>query len=446
MMSNTVEINTNCGKIKGLSFDDHNEFRGIKYATAGRWKYPEQITSWQGVYDATEFGACSFQRRSFEDDSECNPFYHKEFRRGMTFEYSEDCLFLNVWAPKNAENCPVLVFIHGGSFTGGSADEGHISGAEYAKNNIIFVAMNYRLGPFGFCSHPDLADENGIVGNYGLRDQYTAIKWVKENIEAFGGNSEKIMIMGQSAGAMSVDIQLSNPLCEGWFTGAFLSSGTAIQRAVAKPLKPEKTVDFWERVVSNAKVKNMEELRRVDEKTLFYAWFDVYSEKFKNILYSLPTQDGVIVTENSFNMNTIPDIPYIVGITTADMAPAALEVLARKFASKCKKHKNPCYLYNFAHDLPGDDIGPWHASDLPYAFSTLQNGWRPYEKTDFEISNQMVKSIVAFTQTGNPNCGDISAVWKSGANKPMRFYEDTQPRRWPTLKIVKNTLHNKGPI
>ena len=445
-MSNIVEINTGCGKIKGLSFDYHNEFRGIKYATAARWKYPEQVTGWDGVYDATKFGACSFQRRSFEDDSQCNPFYHKEFRRGQTFEYSEDCLFLNIWAPKNAENCPVLVFIHGGSFTGGSADEGHISGAEYAKNNVIFVAMNYRLGPYGFCSHPDLADENGIVGNYGLHDQYIALKWIKENIASFGGDSEKITLMGQSAGAMSVDVQLSNPMCKGWFKGAILMSGAAIQRAVAKPLKPEKTVDFWEKVVSKANVKNMEELRLVDEKTLFYAWFNVYKEEFKNILCSLPTQDGAIVQENNFNMKTIPDISYIVGVTTADMAPIALEILARKFASKCKKHKNQCFVYNFARDLPGDDVGAWHASDLPYAFATLANGWRPYEKIDYEISNQMVKSIVAFTQTGDPNCNDLPAVWKSGGKKPMRFCEKTRPMHWPTLKIIKNTLHNKGPI
>ena len=445
-MGNNVEINTKCGKIKGLAFDYHNEFRGIKYATAARWEYPKLITSWDGVYDATEFGACSFQRRSFEDDSQCNPFYHKEFRRGMIFEYSEDCLYLNIWAPQNADNCPVLVFIHGGSFTGGSADEGHISGAEYAKNNVIFVAMNYRLGPFGFCSHPDLTDENGIVGNYGLYDQYIALKWIKENIASFGGNSKKITLMGQSAGAMSVDIQLSNPMCNGWFTGAILMSGTAIQRAVAKPLKPEKTIDFWEKVISNANVKNMEELRRVDEKTLFYAWFDVYKEEFKNILYSLPTQDGAIIRENNFNMKTIPDIPYIVGVTTADMAPAALKILAQKFATKCEKHKNQCYVYNFARDLPGDDIGAWHASDLPYAFATLSNGWRPYNKIDYEISNQMLKSIVAFTQTGNPNCNAIPAVWKSGAKKPMRFCEDTRLKHWPTLKIVKNTLFNKGPI
>lgn len=444
-MSN-IELNTQCGAIKGLEFNHHLEFRGIRYANAGRWCYPQQVTSWQGVYDATEFGACSFQRRSFEDDSKCNPFYHKEFRKGMTFSYSEDCLFLNIWAPKDAENCPVLIYIHGGSFTGGSADEGYISGEEYAKNGVIFVAMNYRVGPFGFCSHPDLADENGIVGNYGLHDQFTAIKWIKDNISAFGGDGEKLTLLGQSAGAMSVDIQLTNPMCKNWFSGAVLMSGAAIQRSVVKPLKPEKTIGFWEKVMANAQVETMEELRNVEAETLFYAWLKPYQEEFKNILYSLPTVDGGIITEDNFNMGTIPDMPYMVGITTADMAPAGLQILVRQFAGRCKNHNNQCYVYNFARDLPGDDIGAWHSSDLPYAFATLYNGWRPYDKIDFEISNQLLKSIVAFARTGNPNCNALPVMWRSGGKRPMRFCEDTQSRRWPTTKIVKNTIFNKGPI
>lgn len=444
-MSN-IKLNTNCGEITGLEFDHHYEFRGIRYAIAKRWCYPQQVTSWGGTYDATKFGACCFQRRSFEDDAEFNPFYYKEFRKGQTFEYSEDCLFLNIWTPKDKKDCPVLIYIHGGSFTGGSADEGYISGEEYAKNGVIFVALNYRVGPYGFCSHPDLADENGIVGNYGLYDQYVAIKWIKDNISAFGGNGEKITVLGQSAGAMSVDIQISNPMLKGVLSGAVLLSGAGIQRAVAKPLKPEKTVDFWNKVVENANVKSIEELRNVDEKTLFYAWLKEYQEDFKNILYSLPTVDGGIIKENNFNMQHIPNIPYVVGVTTADMAPAALEVLAQRFAKRCENHTNGCYVYNFARDLPGDDVGAWHSSDLPYAFSTLLNNWRPYDKIDYEISNQLLKSMVAFAKTGNPNCNAIPDIWRAGGKKPMRFCEDTKSKRWPTTKIVKNTIFHKGPI
>jgi len=157
-----VELDTPCGQIRGIDAKAYYEFRGIRYAQAERFAYPKQVMHWDGVYDAVKFGSCSYQHRAFDDDAKVNAFYHKEFRRGLSFAYSEDCLFLNIWAPKRAENCPVLIYIHGGSFTGGSADEGHISGAEFAKNGIIMVALNYRLGPFGFCSHPPFADEKGI--------------------------------------------------------------------------------------------------------------------------------------------------------------------------------------------------------------------------------------------------------------------------------------------
>ena len=139
---NAVILNTKCGKIKGIDFGEYFEFRGIRYATAERWKYPVITTKFNGMYDAIMFGKCSYQRRAFEDDEICNAFYHKEFRQNMNFEYSEDCLYLNIYAPKNAENAPVLLYIHGGSFTGGSSNEGHISGAEYAKRGVVFVSIN----------------------------------------------------------------------------------------------------------------------------------------------------------------------------------------------------------------------------------------------------------------------------------------------------------------
>ena len=116
------------------------------------------------MYDATAFGACCYQHRAFEEDAKVNAFYHNEFRKGLAFTYSEDCFFLNIWAPKDAENCPVLIFIHGGSFTGGSTVEAHINGERLAQKGILTVATNYRLGPYGFCAHKDLKDENGAIG------------------------------------------------------------------------------------------------------------------------------------------------------------------------------------------------------------------------------------------------------------------------------------------
>ena len=119
---------TPCGEIKGIENERCLEFRGIRYATAARYEMPVEVTNWEGTYDATAFGACCYQHRAFEEDAVVNPFYHIEFRKGVPFTYSEDCLFLNIWAPKNAENCPVLVFIHGGSFTGVGALSTLLSG------------------------------------------------------------------------------------------------------------------------------------------------------------------------------------------------------------------------------------------------------------------------------------------------------------------------------
>lgn len=435
----TKSLTTPCGDIIGIDNEDWIEYRGIRYASAKRWELPKEITHWDGTYDATEWGECSYQRRGFEDDEKCNAFYHKEFRKGMSFTYSEDCLFLNIWAPAKAEKCPVVIYIHGGSFTGGSANEGHISGAEFAKNGIVFVAMNYRLGPFGFCSHPDLNN-----ANFGLHDQIAAIDWVKHNIESMGGDIENITLLGQSAGAMSVDILISSPRCEGYFKRAILMSGAGLQRAVAKPTTPQKTEAFWNTIISNAGVSNMDELKNVDEKTLFYAWSDACKSEKLSMIYTMPVVDGTVITKNSFNMKTIPnDLEYILGVTSTDMAPIALEMITKKWVKSAEKNGAKCYVYNFFRDLPGDNSGAWHSCDLLYAFGTLGNNWRPFEDIDYKIAKEISSSFYAFAKCGNPNCDEIPS-WSTGVKIPMRFCENTKPTPWDTKVMLQNTFSNKG--
>ena len=442
-MGEFIKLDTPCGEIKGLRFENHMQFRGIRYARAARWEYPSIVESWDGIYDACEFGACSYQRRGFEEDEVCNAFYHKEFRRGLSFTYSEDCLFLNIWAPENKKDCPVIVYIHGGSFTGGSSNEGHISGEKFAEDGVVFVAINYRLGPFGFCSHPDLTTKDGVCGNFGLFDQIAAIKWITRNIAAFGGNPDKITLVGQSAGAMSVDILISCDECKGMFSSAVMMSGAGMQRAAAKPEAPEKTRKFWDAIIKNANVNSIEELKKVDERTLFYAWSDACKADKLSMLHTFPVKDGKIITDTSFTMRTIPDMPIILGATITDMIPIVLEAITKRYASKCKHHKNPCYVYNFDRLLPGDNSGAWHSCDLLYAFSTLENNWRPFEKTDFEISNKMHDMLCAFASTQDPNCDSIPK-WESGGKMPLHLCESTYTGKWRTKQLFLNTFGNKG--
>lgn len=438
-----TKLNTKCGEIKGLSFECYDEFRGIKYANAKRWEYPEEITSWDGEYDATKYGQCAIQHRAYEDDSVVNKFYHKEFRAGLEFTYSEDCQFLNICAPKNAKDCPVLIYIHGGSYTGGSADEGHISGIEYAKRGIVFVGINYRLGAFGFCGHPGIRNKDGVCGNFGLYDQVTAISWVRNNIEAFGGNPNAITVSGQSAGSMSVDILISSPLCKGWFQGAILQSGAGLQRALNKLTTPENNEKFWNNIIQHAGVSSIEELKEIDARALYEAWKKEYKSNKLSLLYTLPVVDGKLMTKDCFTMNTIPNMPKIIGITNNDMVPVVLEIISKKWVKKDKSSND--YVYLFDRDLPGDSFGAWHSADLLYSFGTLDYNYREFEEIDYKISEQLIDAISAFVKTGNPNC-DAIPHWEPGIKKVMTFCEDTKAMPLPTKRLIKKTIANEGPI
>jgi para-nitrobenzyl esterase len=160
-MSKYIEIDTDLGRIRGNEREECLEFLGIKYAKAKRFEYAKQVEGWDGTYDATAFGdACSQYRTYFPHlDVPERRFYHREFREGLDFSYSEDCLNLNIYTPKNAHNAPVLVFIHGGGFNSMANSEGYLDGEAYAKRGLILVCVNYRVGVFGYMTHRQIQDE-----------------------------------------------------------------------------------------------------------------------------------------------------------------------------------------------------------------------------------------------------------------------------------------------
>ena len=248
-------IQTPCGEVRGCAgrVPGTVAFKGIRYATAGRWEYPKQVTAWEGTYDATSYGHCCYQPRAFlnEEENRKKYFYYNEFRKGASYTYSEDCLFLNIFTPESArkgDKLPVLVAIHGGSFTGGCGHEKHFDGPVWPLRGVIGVTLNYRLGPLGFLSLPELKEEARKTGNYGLYDQLIAIQWVKDNIEAFGGDPNNITVFGQSAGAMSIQLHCLSSLAEGLFQKAVMCSGSGVSRLMSYA-PASKHYDFWRAVM-----------------------------------------------------------------------------------------------------------------------------------------------------------------------------------------------------
>ena len=304
--------------------------------------------------------------------------------------------------------------------------------------------MNYRLGPFGFCAHENLKDASGALANFGLYDQQTAIEWVMHNIAAFGGNVDNITLMGQSAGAMSVDIHLNNPRLNGCFKRAIMLSGAGLQRALLKPLSIQKITPFWDKVMHYADASSIAELRAIQPKKLYYAWKKACAESPLSMPYTFPVYDGKILRKGSFTLQTVPDMPYLIGATCTDMIPMVLERIDKKWGKAVEKsNRKPCYFYNFNHNLPGDDMGAWHSAELLYVFSTLDKNWRPFEAVDYRLSQQLSDAVAAFAESGDPNTRSLP-VWKAGYREPMSLSEQCGNEKWRTMENIRVTLTGKG--
>ena len=445
-------VNTPCGAVQGCEgrVPGTAAYKGIRYATAGRWEYPVEVTGWEGVYDATAYGACSYQPRAFynEEENLKKIFYYNEFRKGENYTYSEDCLFLNVFTPadaKEGDDLPVLVYIHGGGFTGGCGHEKHFDGPVWPTRGVIGVTLNYRLGPMGFVCLPELKEEAGITGNYGLFDQLTAIQWVRHNIASFGGDPEKITIMGQSAGAMSVQQHSLSPLSRGLFRGAVLSSGGGVSKMLPTPAA-EKLYPFWQKAMEIAGCENLEQFRNLTPEALFDAWNK--AKKEMHAPGTFPCVDGKLVAEDPsavFAAGKQHPIAYMAGSTSEDMMPPILQGMSRDW---CARQEKPSYTWYFERQLPGDKNGAWHSADLWYWFGTLDNCWRPMEAQDRELSDQMVDYLCNFVKKGDPNQGGVLPTWiasDSTQKRVMRLGGKATAMGKPgMLKMIATMLTNKA--
>lgn len=448
--------NTPCGPITGCGcqWPGVAAYKGIRYATAGRWEYPTPVTHWEGTYQATAYGAACYQPRSFYDEAQVpeKAFYYNEFRRGEHYDYSEDCLFLNIWTPADAgpdAKLPVLFYIHGGGFTGGCGHEKHFDGPAWPTKGVVAVTVNYRLGPLGFACLPELSAEAGHTGNYGLYDQLCALQWVHDNIAAFGGDPDRVTLMGQSAGAMSVQQLCLSPLTRGLAAGAVMSSGGGVGEEFAATPAPDHYA-FWQAVMRRAGCADLAEFRALAPQALFAAW---QQEKAADggRMRTAPVIDGRLIPREGMAAARRGDqlpVPYLMGSTSEDIVPPIVHRMAKGWCRLQADQGRPAaYAWFFDRRLPGDGNGAWHSSDLWYWFGTLDHCWRPMTAKDRLLSEQMVQYLTNFARTGDPNGGGLprwEAVRK-GQSKVLRLGEgETRMGGVNIAKLTHTMLTNKA--
>ena len=308
-------IKTRNGLLQGMNQSGIRIFLGVPFAAPpigeNRWKEPQPLKSWEGIRKAEKFGPKPMQRAIFGDMG---------FR---TNEMSEDCLYLNIWAPANTkkEKLPVLVYFYGGGLMAGDGSEPRYDGEALARKGIITLTVNYRLNVFGFFSHPELSKESpkGASGNYGFLDQAAALKWISENIGAFGGDPKRVTIAGESAGSVSVSAHMVSPLSKHLISQAIGSSGSLMGTLPAVTLqeREQKGVEF----AKHAKANSLSDLRNMSANALLEASTNREFEFFG------PAIDGYFLTEapvKVFESNRQAQVPMLLGWNSEEMTFRAL--------------------------------------------------------------------------------------------------------------------------
>ncbi|HEY3384417.1 MAG TPA: carboxylesterase/lipase family protein [Vicinamibacterales bacterium] len=443
-------------------------FKGIPYAAPPvgnlRWRAPQPVAPWHGIRQVTEFAPACPQAPD-----------RMPFAVSRTEKTSEDCLYLNVWAPArpSGRHVPVMVWIHGGAFTHGAASLPIYDGESLARHGAVVVTINYRLGPFGFLAHPLLTKESGheASGNYGLLDQIAALRWVKANIRSFRGSVDRVTVLGESAGAVSIGCLLVSPQAHGLFHSAVMESGTPfnvtryLRDAPAGEESMEEAGELIARrlgcdreddVLAALRARSTDDILSASRPAaaffgdgirfgpiidrwlipdrpavLFAAQKQlrvpllVGANSDEGALFVAPLQSVDADTYRRFVRSTFRDraddvLARFPAPKDGDAKSALSRLLgygafvapARRLARYAANSGDPAYLYSFTHGRFGRS-GASHGAEIPFVFGTLARLPRlasEVDDGDRVLSAAMMGYWLRFATTGDPN-GDGAPVW-----------------------------------
>ncbi|QEH37062.1 Para-nitrobenzyl esterase [Aquisphaera giovannonii] len=471
---------TAAGVVEGTSAGQGvRVFKGIPFAEPPvgplRWKAPRPLKAWPGVRKARIFGPSPQQATSMA------------LMMGVMTRLDEDCLYLNVWTPakSQADRLPVMVWIYGGAFSMGSTATPLYDGTNLAKRGVVVVSVAYRVGVFGFLAHPELTRE-GEGTNFGLRDQIAGLRWVRDNIAAFGGDPSRVTIFGESAGGISVSMLSASPRARGLFDRAISQSGGSFA--------PPKFADEGGQHVPPLRVaeaQGVKYLQSVGAKDIAAARDLPAKELMKASAFWWPTFDGDVLLGDQhepYRQGKFNDTPILVGTNsdegalfirdgiTADRLVAqfrgafgqhaesllkayphgtpaeALSAARNIFRDsvfawhtwtwarlQAEKGRNPAYLYYFDHRMPLSPGGATHGAEIGFVFGNPGLFHAPNRPEDAKLSELMGRYWVNFAATGNPNGAELPEwpAYTTASPRVMVLSAGAEVKDVPNLGALK---------